>query len=490
MHRLLARPAPTACWRRSGGGRPTAAAVADANAPNPARHAAPSVLQSTRRLLYANRRVRAAAELPTAPDATPSTGGVYAAEPLDSGTAKHVLSAFVADEAGIINRVAGVFARRGANIESLAVGLNLDKALFTIVVTGSDAVVANLVKQTAKLVKVRYVEDISRAPRVERELVLVKVAAPPGPARAQVLQLADVFRARAVDVGPASVTLCAAGDTGKTAAFQAALAPYDTLQIARTGRVALKRGASLLEMGGWGDSAGWPPAGGGGGAAAAASAAQATASADDVVGVYGDGAAADDGAGAVRLDAPAYADAGDDGVDEHTLSVLVADVPGVLNQVTGVLARRGVNVQSLAVGPAESPGESRITAVMPGSVEGASKVVKQLQKIVYVTRVEDLSTAPVVARELMLVKVAASPADRRPLADLAAIFRGTICDVSATTLTIELVGREAKMRALQALLEPYGVLEIARTGRVALARDSGVDSRALARTKSERRVML
>ena len=131
---------------------------------------------------------------------------MYAAEPLDSGTAKHVLSAFVADEAGIINRVAGVFARRGANIESLAVGLNLDKALFTIVVTGSDAVVANLVKQTAKLVKVRYVEDISRAPRVERELVLVKVAAPPGPARAQVLQLADVFRARAVDVGPASVT--------------------------------------------------------------------------------------------------------------------------------------------------------------------------------------------------------------------------------------------------------------------------------------------
>lgn len=209
-------------------------------------------------------------------------------------------------------------------------------------------------------------------------------------------------------------------------------------------------------------------------------------------GVYGGGApAAPPPSPPLSLDAPAYADAGDEGVDEHTLSITVADVPGVLNQVTGVLARRGVNVQSLAVGPCETPGQSRITCVVPGSRDGGcAKVVAQLKKVVYVTSVVDLSAAPIVARELMLVKVRATPATRRELTDLAAVFRASVCDVSADTVTVELVGREAKMRALQSLLEPYGVLEIARTGRVALARDSGVDSRALARTKSERRVML
>ena len=398
----------------------------------------------------------------------------------------------MADEAGIINRVAGVFARRGANIESLAVGLNIDKALFTIVVTGNKATVANLVKQTAKLVTVRWVEDISRAPRVERELVLVRVAAPPGPARAELLQLADVFRARVVDVGPVTVTLCVTGDTGKTAAATAALAACagGAVAVARTGRVSLKRGAALLEMGGWGDSAGWPPAGGGGGAAAAAAAAAPGAS--DSGGVYGDGATAPTlPTPTLSLDAPAYAEAGDAGVDEHTLSITVADVPGVLNQVTGVLARRGVNVQSLAVGPCESPGQSRITCVVPGSIDGTAKIVAQLKKVVYVGRVDDLSATPFVARELMLVKVVCQSDDtRRALMDVAAIFRASVCDVSPTTLTLELVGRESKMRALQAMLAPHGVLEVARTGRVALGRDSGVDSRALARTKSERRVML
>ena len=189
---------------------------------------------------------------------------------MESGITKAVLSAFVADEAGIINRVAGVFARRGANIESLAVGLNIDKALFTIVVAGSRSTVANLVKQTAKLVKVRYVEDISRSPRVERELVLFKVAAPSsaGSLRAEVLQLADIFRARVVDVGPECVTLCCTGDAGKSAALQRALESTSggmnskngngksiVREIARTGRVALKRGPALLEMGGWGTRA-------------------------------------------------------------------------------------------------------------------------------------------------------------------------------------------------------------------------------------------
>ena len=408
-------------------------------------------------------------------------------------------------------------------------GLNIDKALFTIVVAGSRSTVANLVKQTAKLVKVRYVEDISRSPRVERELVLFKVAAPASAGsslRAEVLQLADIFRARVVDVGPQCVTLCCTGDAGKSAALQRALESTSggamsgsaggksiVREIARTGRVALKRGPALLEMGGWGDSVSGAPAPSAS-AAAAAARSRGVAEGD---GVYGggsgggegegssssrgaadlaDGGGDDDGAASAVLDAPRYSELGDPDCDAATLSILVADVPGVLNQVTGVLARRGVNVQSLAVGPAEdvfvqSCPQSRITVVIPGTKDGSTaKIVKQLEKLVYVTRVEDLSEIPYVSRELMLVKVRAPAEARRRLTDLAAIFRGSVCDVSAQTLTIELVGKEDKMRALLALLEPHGVLEVARTWRVALARDSGVDTRQLDRSKSERRVML
>lgn len=458
-----------------------------------------------------------------------------------------MLSAFVADEAGIINRVAGVFARRGANIESLAVGLNVDKALFTIVVAGSRSTVANLVKQTAKLVKVRYVEDISRSARVERELVLFKVFAPssandggnnspstPSTLRSEVLQLADIFRARVVDVGPECVTLCCTGDAGKSAALQRALESTSgglyggggggggngngndknnnnkqrrksiVREIARTGRVALKRGPALLEMGGWGDSV-IPAASAA--RAAAISSSIATASMDgDGDGVYGSAFSNSFSSSTTSssshlddavLDAPRYSELGDPDCDAATLSVLVADVPGVLNQVTGVLARRGVNVQSLAVGPAEDVfvdrdcPQSRITVVIPGTRDGSTgKIIKQLEKLVYVTRVEDLSEIPYVSRELMLVKVRATDEDRRRLTDLAAIFRGAVCDVSPSTLTIELVGKEDKMRAMLSLLEPFGVLEVARTGRVALARDSGVDTRQLDRSKSERRVMV
>lgn len=413
-----------------------------------------------------------------------------------------------------------MFARRGANIESLAVGLNIDKALFTIVVAGSRSTVSNLVKQTAKLVKVRYVEDISRSARVERELVLFKVAAPASAGsslRAEVLQLADIFRARVVDVGPECVTLCCTGDAGKSAALQRALESTSggamssgsggksiVREIARTGRVALKRGPALLEMGGWGDSVSGAPAPSAS-AAAAAARSRGVAEGD---GVYGGGGGGKEGSsssgadlddfadGDAILDAPRYSELGDPDCDAATLSILVADVPGVLNQVTGVLARRGVNVQSLAVGPAEdvfaqSCPQSRITVVIPGTTDGSTaKIVKQLEKLVYVTRVEDLSEIPYVSRELMLVKVRAPAEARRRLTDLAAIFRGSVCDVSAQTLTIELVGKEDKMRALLALLEPHGVLEVARTGRVALARDSGVDTRQLDRSKSERRVML
>ena len=128
---------------------------------------------------------------------------------------------------GLINRVAGVFARRGANIESLAVGLNADKALFTIVVTGTPSTVENLVKQLRKLVKVRYVEDVTNSHRVERELVMIKVRAPTGSIRADVMQIAEIFRARVVDVSDRCLTMAVTGDPGKVTAFQNALAKFE-----------------------------------------------------------------------------------------------------------------------------------------------------------------------------------------------------------------------------------------------------------------------
>jgi acetolactate synthase-1/3 small subunit len=437
-----------------------------------------------------------------------ASGDVYAdvsagpAPRLGSGVRKHVLSVFVADESGLINRVAGVFARRDANIESLAVGLTRDKALFTIVATGTDADVSNLAKQLAKLVNVQFVEDITDAQHVTRELVMATVRCAPGAARAEVSQLAEMFRARVLDVGEESLTLAVTGDPGKVAAFQAVLGRYGVAALARTGRIALKRGEALFAGS---DAAQWAGADAAGrrpdAAAAPAPAAPAAAAAPPPAGgqaaangVYSGGAGA--GPWEVRNvleQAPPVLGAAYNPeyrhYDPYTLSVEVADVPGVLNQVTGVISRRGYNVQSLAVGATERPGVSRITLVVPGDEASAEKLVKQINKLVNVERVTELHSVPHVARELMLIKVRATAAQRGELVDLAAIFHGAVCDVARSTLTIEVTGKETKMRALQEVLAPYGILEIARTGRVALARELGLDTRSLAGTAGAR-VML
>ena len=134
----------------------------------------------------------------------------------------------------MINRVAGVFARRGFNIESLAVGLNIDRALFTIVVIGSDAAIAQLIKQIYKLPNVIKVEDLTYASCVERGLMLVKVDAVP-PQRSAILELAGIFRAAVVDVTERSIMLAVTGDPGKTRAFQRAMSAFGVLAVARTG---------------------------------------------------------------------------------------------------------------------------------------------------------------------------------------------------------------------------------------------------------------
>lgn len=128
----------------------------------------------------------------------------------------------------------------------------------------------------------------------------------------------------------------------------------------------------------------------------------------------------------------------------------------VCAQVTGVLSRRGYNIQSLAVGNSETADLSRITTVIPGSKESSSKVIKQLLKLIHVHSVTDLSDQPFITRELMLIKCRCRPSERKELVDLAEIFHGNICDVSRTTITLEVQGKEMKMRAVQDLLEPYG----------------------------------
>ena len=173
---------------------------------------------------------------------------------------------------------------------------------------------------------------------------------------------------------------------------------------------------------------------------------------------------------------------------KHTLSVLVEDESGVLSRISGLFARRGFNIESLAVGPAEQSGVSRLTMVVEGDDRTLEQMTKQLDKLVNVLGVIDLSTIPAVERELMLLKVAAPARQRSEILELVQVFRAKVVDVADDALTLEVVGDPGKLVALEQVMEPYGILEIARTGRVALERASGVNTAWLKVTASEKRV--
>ncbi|VFQ95562.1 unnamed protein product [Cuscuta campestris] len=404
--------------------------------------------------------------------------------PSDSRVKRHTISVFVGDESGMINRIAGVFARRGYNIESLAVGLNTDKALFTIVVSGSDKVLQQVVEQLNKLVNVLKVEDLSRESQVERELMLIKLNAELS-TKAEIMWLADIFRAKVVDISEHFVTIEVTGDPGKMAAVLRNIKKFGIKELARTGKIALRREKMGETAPFWRFSAAsYPDLEQRTNGTSTQKQIKPTINSKVNNGSSGDVypvESNDDFYVNQVLDAHWGVLYNEDssGIRSHTLCMLVNDSPGVLNLVTGVISRRGYNIQSLAVGPAEREGLSRITTVIPGTDEAIRKLVQHFYKLVDIHEVQDLTHSPFAERELMLIKVAVNASARRDILDIASIFRAKPVDVSDHTITLELTGDFNKLLALQRLLEPYGICEVARTGRVALARESGVDSTLL-----------
>ncbi|HOB07431.1 MAG TPA: acetolactate synthase small subunit [Methanoculleus sp.] len=161
----------------------------------------------------------------------------------------HTLSVLVENRAGVLSRVAGMFSRRGFNIESLAVGTCEEPGMsrITIVVNGDDAVVEQVMKQTNKIIDVIKVSDLTEHESVERELALIKVAAETGAARAEIMQIANIFRAQIVDVGTRTLVLQVAGDTDKIEALEKLLRQYGIKELVRTGKVALLRGSKTVK---------------------------------------------------------------------------------------------------------------------------------------------------------------------------------------------------------------------------------------------------
>lgn len=155
---------------------------------------------------------------------------------------------------------------------------------------------------------------------------------------------------------------------------------------------------------------------------------------------------------------------------QHTLSVLVENKPGVLTRVTSLFARRGFNIDSLAVGVTENPTLSRITMVVSAAEIPLEQITKQLHKLINVIKIKDLDPDEMVYRELMLIKVNAPPDVRHEVIEVTNVFRAKIIDVSRTSMTIEATGTVEKLAAMEDLLKTYGIKELARTGRIALSR--------------------
>lgn len=155
---------------------------------------------------------------------------------------------------------------------------------------------------------------------------------------------------------------------------------------------------------------------------------------------------------------------------KHTIAVIVNDQPGVLQRVSGLFGRRGFNIESITVGTSEEVGLSRMVIVTSGDDHTLEQVTKQLYKLIDVIKVIDLSSNPMVARELALIKVNAEPASRPEILGVVETFRAAVVDIGTHSLMVQVVGDTEKIDAMVELLKPYGIRELSRTGVTALIR--------------------
>ena len=161
---------------------------------------------------------------------------------------------------------------------------------------------------------------------------------------------------------------------------------------------------------------------------------------------------------------------------KHTIIALVEDKPGVLNRMASLFRRRGFNIESIAVGHSEQPHLSRMTIVVSGTTAMVEQVRKQLDKVIDVVKVTDISGDDIIARELALIKVKAMASTRSEIIQIVDIFRANIVDVAPDSVTVEVTGDEQKVNSLYNLLRGFGIREIARTGSIAMTRGSSDSS--------------
>jgi acetolactate synthase I/III small subunit len=155
---------------------------------------------------------------------------------------------------------------------------------------------------------------------------------------------------------------------------------------------------------------------------------------------------------------------------KHILTMLVENQPGVLARIAGLFSRRGFNITTLAVGPTDDPSLSRITLTLDGALHPIDQVTKQLHKLVNVIKIRDLEPEETVARELALFKISADGETRGQVMQFAEIFRGSVVDVSKRSITVEITGEDEKIEAFKQAVKPFGLIEMIRTGEIAISR--------------------
>lgn len=164
---------------------------------------------------------------------------------------------------------------------------------------------------------------------------------------------------------------------------------------------------------------------------------------------------------------------------KKTLSITVYNEPGVLTRISTVFSSRNFNIDSIAVGPTENQGVSRIIIVLPGDNQILEQITKQLNKLIQVIEVKDITMRPCVERELMLIKVKSSPKTRSEILEIVQIFRSKVVDLSNTSITIEVTGDPGKILTIEELLRTYSILEIVRTGKISIERELGINTEYL-----------